>query len=67
MTVELHDGPDGGTVVSLRQERSSAPGEGYSAGWYSYLRSLDRFLDGRDASESDWQADWTEAIAMIRP
>ena len=67
VTVELHDGPDGGTVVSLRQERSSAPGEGYAAGWYSYLRSLDRFLDGRDASESDWQADWTEAIAMIRP
>src|SRR6266508_3485106 len=40
LTVELSDGPDGGTVVSLRHERTSVPGEGYAAGWYAFLLSL---------------------------
>jgi len=73
VTVELSDAPGGGTVVELRQDAASTPGEGYAAGWYAYLRNLDRHVSRHAAAESvghadaDWQADWAEAMAMIRP
>jgi len=67
VTVELADAVGGGTAVSLRHDGAVTPGEGYAAGWYGFLRNIDRHLAGRHSAEADWQADWTEAMAMIRP
>ena len=67
VTVELADAVGGGTAVSIRHDGAATPGEGYAAGWYGFLRKIERHLAGRHSAEADWQADWTEAMAMIRP
>jgi uncharacterized protein YndB with AHSA1/START domain len=67
LTVELTPNETGGTVLELVHERMQAPAEGYASGWYAGLRVLDRYLAGGRLDHADWQADWTTAMAMIRP
>jgi uncharacterized protein YndB with AHSA1/START domain len=67
LAVGLTPTVSGGTVVELVHERMQTPAEGYAAGWYAGLRVLDRYLAGERLDHADWQADWTTAMAMIRP
>ena len=67
LTIALTPTASGGTALELVHERMQAPAEGYAAGWYAGTRVLERYLAGEILDDADWQADWTTAMAMIRP
>ena len=55
------------TVTVTLVERGAGPAaKGYAAGWFAHLRALGNDLAGRRRVEADWDADWEQAIALLR-
>lgn len=58
---------DTGTLLQVEQTDVTAESaDGYAAGWHAHLAGLAAHIDGTEASDADWEAEFSLARSMIQ-